>query len=342
MEDFLADYKTSDLFQASRLYTRRYARTFYFASFVLPRPKRNAAYIIYAFCRYADNIVDESSHQKGTGNVSLPLTSLYPMGCQGLHSRVLPVPFLIRRLDRLRSELDKLYSGAGGLSSKLEAFSQIVRRYEIPKEHFSALLDGVEMDLTVFKYQTWEELEVYCYRVASAVGLIMARIFGVASDAAYPYAIQLGKAMQLTNILRDVKEDFERGRVYLPLEELARFDCSEVTLKEENLSQEFIEFMKFEISRARALYRSADAGILMLTDTGSRFCVRVMSSLYERILDVIERNHYDVFGRRATVPFLEKVACLVRLKVRNKDSGRPARISEPLVKSGSKDSRDNP
>lgn len=305
MDDFLSQYKTKDLFSASRQYTRRFARTFYFASFMLPKAKREAAYVVYAFCRYADNILDDD---------------------QGLS--------LEERLAKLRSletELEKVYSGqayprshsSGTLDGppvaacqahpRLAAFSEIVHRYKIPQQCFDDLLRGIGMDLTLRRYETWEDLELYCYRVASVVGLIMAPIFGVSSEESYPHAVELGKAMQLTNILRDVKEDYDRGRIYLPGDDCKRFGCTGADLAQSKPSPALVELLKFEIQRARTFYREADKGIPYLTDDGSRFCVRVMSHLYEGILDVIERNHYDVLHERAFIPFPEKIARLFRV-----------------------------
>lgn len=286
MEDFLAEYRRSDL-EAARAYTRRYARTFYFASFMLPKAKREAAYVIYAFCRYVDNILDDE----------------LPIDAKGR----------LERLSRLQGELGKVYS-EGPCHPRLSVFRQIVFKYGIGRQHFEDLIKGVGMDLECKAYPTWKDLELYCYRVASVVGLMMARVFGVSSEDATAHAVDLGKAMQLTNILRDVREDFERGRIYLPEEDLARFGCSAEDLAGGRVSESFRGLMTFEISRARDLYRRGNAGIRYLTQDGSRFCAAVMSSLYERILDVIERNRYDVFRHRAAVPFVEKVAELIRLK----------------------------
>jgi len=290
MDDFLAEDKANDLFKASRLYTRHYARTFYFASFMLPKAKREAAYVIYAFCRYADNVLDDDPKME-------------------------PGDRLVK-LQHLGNELDKVYYAPLDAHPRLLAFREIIRRYEIPQHCFDQLLQGIGMDLTIRRYETWEELDLYCYRVASVVGLIMAHIFGVSSEEAYPYAVQLGKAMQLTNILRDVKEDYTLGRIYLPDDDFKRFGCTDADLSEDRPSPALVELLKFEIRKARSFYREADKGIPYLTNDGSRFCVQVMSALYEGILDVIERNHYDVLNQRAFVPFSEKFLRLFQVWIR--------------------------
>lgn len=290
MDDFLSQYKTQDLYKASRLYTRHYARTFYFASFMLPKPKREAAYVVYAFCRYADNVLDDENSLDLSGRVA--------------------------KLQDLENAVNQVYSFPRRAHPRLSAFSEVVHRYGISQHCFESLLQGIGMDLTIRRYETWEELDLYCYRVASVVGLIMSHIFGVSDEAAYGYAIALGKAMQLTNILRDVREDFAMGRIYLPADDLKRFGCKDADFSQDKPSPALVALLKFEIEKARQWYREADKGIPYLTDDGSRFCVRVMSQLYEGILDAIERNHYDVLNQRAFLPFPEKTARLFRLWTR--------------------------
>lgn len=275
-------------FKAARQFTRRHAKTFYFASWLLPREKRAAAYVIYAFCRHADDVLDETADLNPADRIV--------------------------KLDQLHSELEQVYSGEGH-PPEFAPFHEIVHRYGIPREYFSELLEGVAMDLKFTRYRTWPDLEIYCYRVASVVGLIMAHVFGVSDPRAYAHALELGKAMQLTNILRDVKEDYQMGRIYLPGEDLARFGCAEEDLARGAVTDGIRELLRFEIARARALYRSAAAGIPYLVDGGSRFCVQVMSALYERILDVIERNGYDIFSERASVPFREKLLHTIKLRL---------------------------
>jgi len=274
-------------YEACRTSTREHARTFYFASHVLPREKRMAAYAVYAFCRRVDDLVDTASSS-------------------GSRTRAL------RKLRWLRAQLDHLYKRREKLDAEFLALQETVFRYDIPQAYFLDLLRGVEMDLTKKQYATFAELKEYCYCVASVVGLIMTKIFGSAGDEALRYAADLGTAMQLTNILRDIREDFAMGRVYLPADELKRFGVSEEDLAKGIMHERFREFMRFQIRRARGYYARAAKGIPLLTGDGSRFCVRLMSGTYSGILDAIEQMGYDVFVGRAYVPFLSKLGIAAR------------------------------
>lgn len=169
------------------------------------------------------------------------------------------------------------------------------------------------MDLTPRRFATWADLEIYCYRVASVVGLIMTHIFGATSTEALRHAARLGTAMQLTNILRDVGEDLRMGRVYLPQDELRAFGVSEAMLAAGVVTPELEALLRFQIARARELYADADQGIPMIPDDGSRISTRLMSGLYARILHGIERNRYDVLTRRAHVPLSMKLLIAGRL-----------------------------
>jgi phytoene synthase len=272
-------------FEESRRYTRRYAKTFYFASHILPREKRLAAYAVYGFCRYVDNVTDAVAGQADA-------------------------TVLAGRLKALRSELDGIYAPDGSRTA-WSAFRETVLRYGIPREYFHALIRGVEMDLVKTRYTSYAELQEYCYCVASVVGLIMTCVFGTSSEQALAPAADLGTAMQLTNILRDVGEDLRMGRVYIPQEEIVRFGVMQEDLVSGRVTENFRELMRFQIERARGLYRRAELGIPYLTNDGSRFCVQLMGTTYAGILDVIEKNGYDVFSRRASVPFLRKVGIAV-------------------------------
>jgi phytoene synthase len=271
-------HRLEEAVRRARSVTRTYAKSFYFASHVLPQPKRDASYAIYEFCRVADNAVDA-----------------VPAG----------EPASVATLSALRSELDGVYAGS---PDRWPALADTVQRYGIPREHFEDLLLGVEMDLRPIRFETFGELEQYCYRVASVVGLMMARVLGVSDERAFAHAVDLGTAMQLTNILRDVGEDLDRGRVYLPQEDLRRHGCTEDSLARREADERFVALMKAQIARAREFYARGEAGIPSLTDDGSRFCVQLMAGTYKRILDAIEANGYDVFRMRAHVPFRSKIA----------------------------------
>lgn len=282
MNGFLEVEVLRENFRQCKLYTRQHAKSFYFCSHVLPKQKRNAAYAVYAFCRYADEIADNAV-------------------------AVNDIPQARRRLDDLRNQLRYVYANSSLMDKRLSAFCDTVFRYGIPQEYFSDLLRGVEMDFTKHRFATFGELQEYCYCVASVVGLIMTKVFGSSSDEALRYAEDLGTAMQLTNILRDIGEDDQRGRVYLPQDELRHFDYSEHELHNGVINENFMRLMQFNIARARGFYQSAQRGIPMLTNDGSQFCVRLMSRTYGRILDAIEANEYDVFSTRAFVPLRKKM-----------------------------------
>ncbi len=264
-----------------RRITRHYAKTFFFASHCLPREIRRHAYAVYGFCRWADNAVDEAADFDDAS----------------------------RRLDHVRGVLAVAYSEAPAPSGVL-AFRKTLRDRAIPRRLFDDLLDGMAMDLTEDRYPDYPALDLYCYRVAGVVGLMMTLVFGYRDECCLPHALALGRAMQLTNILRDVREDLERGRIYLPQDELARFGVSEEQLAEQRVDDSFRAFMRFQIDRAREAYAEAEQGIPFLIGMASRLTVRVMGRLYGGILDEIERLDYDVFQTRAHVSTSRKLRLL--------------------------------
>jgi phytoene synthase len=267
-------------FREAHRSTRVHAKTFYFASHALPPARRRAAYAVYEFCRAADNALDAG--HTGAGEPA-------------------------RRLAALRAELNAVYGADLPPTPRLAALQDTVRRYDIPRRHFDDLLTGVGMDATPAAIGTFDELLEYCYGVASTVGLIMARVLGVRDEQALLHAEDLGTAMQITNILRDVGEDLRMGRRYLPLEDLTSFGYTADMLLRSERNDAFRALMRFEIARAREYYRSGDLGLRAIPDDGSRLCVRLMSDLYAGILDVIERNDFDVFTRRAALSLPAKL-----------------------------------
>jgi phytoene synthase len=261
--------------------TRHHAKTFYFASHVLPAQKRSDAYAVYAFCRYVDDQVDLAPDEAARLRALADLHHLLHAACgQG----------------ELRASL-----------AWLPAFRETVSRRNIPERYFEDLLTGVEMDRGRVRVADWPELDRYCYHVASVVGLIMVHVLATPSPELLEPARDLGTAMQLTNILRDVAEDWERDRVYLPANELAKFGLSEEDIAAQRLDDAFRAFMRFQIDRAREFYRRAGRGIIGLPDDGSRFCVRLMSTVYGGILEEIERAHFDVYRGRVRVSFPRKM-----------------------------------
>jgi phytoene synthase len=264
-----------------RRITRDYAKTFFFASHCLPRAVRRHSYAVYGFCRWADNAVDEASDLADA----------------------------TRRLDHVRDVLALAYSDAPAPPGVL-AFRETLRDRAIPRPLFDDLLDGMAMDLTEGRYPDYAALDLYCYRVAGVVGLMMTHVFGYRDECCLPHALALGRAMQLTNILRDIREDRDRGRVYLPQDELARFGISEEQLAEQRVDDSFRAFMRFQIDRARRAYAESEQGIPFLIGAASRLTVRVMGRLYGGILDEIERLDYDVFQTRAHVSTPRKLRLL--------------------------------
>ncbi|MDB5349906.1 MAG: Phytoene synthase [Planctomycetota bacterium] len=264
-----------------RRITRHHAKTFYFASQCLPHQVRAHAYAVYGFCRWADDGVDCASDAAEAE----------------------------RRLQFAREALDTAY-GHGAAAPGLLAFRKTVRERGIPRNLFDALLDGMKMDLSVTRYEDFAALDLYCYRVAGVVGLMMTHVFGFRHDRCLPRAVALGTAMQLTNILRDVREDFERGRIYLPRDEMARFGVTERQIAEGRMDDRFRDFARFQVDRARRLYDEAEDGVRDLIGDASRLTVRVMGRMYGGILQEIERRDGDVFRSRAFVPMRRKMATL--------------------------------
>jgi phytoene synthase len=282
----VVDLSIQTVMQAQEV-TRRYAKTFYFASHALPPEKRTAAYALYSFCRYVDNLVDETdAPERVAGQLAL-----------------------------VRRRLDEIFDKDQWVP-RWALLRETINRFGIPKQYFLDLVEGVEMDVTLSRVQTYPELESYCYHVASVVGLMMTCVLQPGDARALPYAADLGSAMQLTNILRDVGEDYARGRIYLPAHELMAFDVHEELFAQNTVTGPFRRFMRFQVRRARELYRKADAGIAMLPNDGSRFCVRLMSNLYSRILNAIEAHDYDVFSRRAHVPLPTKLGVALAVAAR--------------------------
>jgi len=247
--------------------TRRSRSSFYYAFILLPPERRRALYAVYAFCRFIDDIADDESIRE---------------------------PALL--LKRWREELARVYSGAPTRALS-RALADSARRFKIPRELFEEIINGVEMDLSRKRYQTWDELRPYCYRVASALGLICIEIFGYRNPSANLYAENLGLALQLTNILRDVREDAERGRIYLPLEDLARFNVSEEEILAGVYSPNFVSLMDFEARRARELYALAQSE-LALEDRATLLTAEAMRLIYAALLERIIKSNYRVLDRR--------------------------------------------
>lgn len=260
--------------------TAEHSRSFYLASSLLPADKRRATRALYAFCRITDDIVDRFD-----GNTTATLAA-----------------WRRRALAADPPDDDPV----------AVAWADTRARYRIPLRYAEQLIEGVAQDITSTRYTTFDELATYCYGVASTVGLMSMHVIGYAGPAAVPYAIKLGVALQLTNILRDVGEDWGSGRLYLPQEELATFGVSEGELHAGRVNERWRAFMRFQIARNRRLYEEAWPGIGLL-DADGRFAIAAAADVYRAILDDIEAHDYDVFGRRAYVSRWGKLRRLPRL-----------------------------
>ena len=261
---------------------RTEATNFYYAFRTLPRDKRNGIYAVYAFCRVCDDIADGQlpSEQK----------------------RAL--------LSKIRQDLVSMESLSR--SPVFKALDDTVEKFQIPIQYLEDIIDGVEMDLVNTRYESFEDLKEYCYHVASVVGLITIEIFGYKDQRAKEYAVDLGIAMQMTNILRDIREDSIRGRIYLPLDEMEELGYSEQDLLDKVINEQFRSLMIHQIARTR-YYFDRGSQLFPLISNESRTCIVMLHHIYSSILDRIERVGFDVFTSRITLSKREKMLVLGRL-----------------------------
>ena len=270
-------------YEECRRVTRREARNFYFAFLTLPARQRRAIYVAYTFCRYCDDSVDA----EGTRGEKL------------------------QRIEYLRSRLAESYAGNAD-QSLFVGLADVAKTHNIPEEYFQEVLNGVESDLVKTRYANFEELRAYCYQVASVVGLICIHIFGYrGGEEARRRAIDLGLAMQLTNICRDVLEDWEFGRVYLPQDELDRFGVTEADLGNHAVTDGFANLMQFQIDRAREYFASGRR-LLPLLSPRSRACPAALGLIYGGVLSKIESAGYDVFRERVSLSKGAKLGLMAR------------------------------
>jgi phytoene synthase len=277
--------------------TKTFAKTFYFTSLFLPEEKKKSAYAVYAFCRYMDDLVDrgEVIHNKDNSE----------------RERIM------RAINTWKNDLRSVYNGDFIDNPIMIAWKDTLSKYDIPEKYPNELIDGVNMDLTTKRYDNFEQLKEYCYKVASVVGLMTIQIFGYADKEAFKFAVDMGIAMQLTNILRDIKEDAEKNRIYIPADDLRNFDYSEEDLLNLKMNENFKKLMKFQIERAEEYYSNADEGIKLI-EKDSRLTVGLMSRNYHKILHEIKSNNYDVFSRRNYVPLYKKLIHLPGIYYRYK------------------------
>ena len=267
-----------------RRITKTEAKNFYYAFRTLPAVKRRAIYAAYAFCRLCDDISDEDMSRE-------------------------------ERLKGFRGVRESLVQAHQGRLQEpvFAALGDAAIRFGIPWEHFDEIVTGVEMDLDVSRYETFDDLRGYCHKVASVVGLVSIRIFGHDEHTEVEtYAVDLGLAMQLTNILRDIKEDAERDRVYIPQDELRRFGVSETDLTNGVVSGPFRELMRFQVGRAREFFESGRK-LIPLLEPDARACTAVLIGVYGSVLNRIEAADYDVFSKRVSLNTGEKLVTMGKL-----------------------------
>jgi phytoene synthase len=268
-------------------YCRRVARTrarnFYYSFLLLSAQQRKAMCAIYAFMRYCDDLSDEPGANRAA-------------------------------IDRWQSEMEEALEGRFSGHPLWPAFHHTVRRFGIPHGYFHEMIAGVASDLEPREIETFDQLYRYCYQVASVVGLTIIHIFGFDTRSALPLAEKCGVAFQLTNILRDIREDAEKGRIYLPTEDLRRFDVSAEDLATGHRGESFLRLMRFEAARARAYYNES-MPLLDLIHPRSRPSLWALISIYSRLLERIEAKNYDVFSERVRLTSLEKSWILVQALV---------------------------
>ena len=248
---------------------------FYYSFLVLPTEKRRAIIAVWDFCRAVDDAVDCPKHETS-------------------------IRSLREEIGRWRQELDHCYGHSMPLTDEGRHLKPYIGRFQLPRKPFEDLIDGVEMDVTCKRYDTFDQLYQYCSRVASAVGLICIEIFGYRNPRAQDYAIALGVALQLTNIVRDVPVDLADGRIYLPQEDLIRFGVTERNLAA-GLSEPIAELIAFECNRAKAYYQASQEA-LPSEDARSLVAAEIMSGIYVAILNRIEQRSYDIFSEVVRVP----------------------------------------
>lgn len=301
-------------YKMAREVTRHHAKSFFFASFLLFGMRRKAAFALYAFCRRLDDMVDVADGAD-QGAVPQDLPQRLERARRAVAELYLETPELAD--PRLAPPSQRFTGGEGPWDeAEMAALRDCIHRFRVPEYPMQELISGMEMDLTLRRYDTWRELDLYCYRVAGVVGLMMAAMLGCSEEWALGPAADLGRGMQLTNILRDVKEDLDRDRIYLPREELAAFGLSEEDLRRGVVDDRWRDFMRAQIARARAYYARAATGIPALHGFGCQRMVKLMGAIYGDILRVIEENDYDVFSGRAAVPGSRKLALATTILVR--------------------------
>ncbi len=262
---------------------------------MLPKEKRNAIYTIYNFLSYLDNIVDSKSvFSKKSKNIEEDL-----------------ITKKFERIKHWEMTLNNIYDESKSISDLLSPLRFVIKRFNIPQQYFMTLLNGFKRDLTQNTYETFIDLKNYCFEVASVVGLIIIEIFGYKYETTKNYAINLGYALQLTNIIRDIKSDKDRGYIYLPLEDLKKFNYSVENLKNEVYNENFIELMNYEAQRAKEYYFKARAE-LKTEDRKSMIAAGIMDEIYYRLLEKIQLKEFKVFKKKIKVSNIHKLMIAIK------------------------------
>jgi phytoene synthase len=288
---------------AAERVTSEWARSFHFASRFLPADKRRAVFALYDYCRHADNLVD----------------------CRGAR----PVAVVRAELAALGELVRRMHAGEPPEDPRWLGLWDTLGRYPIPSEPLLELLDGVAMDLEPLEIPDFGTLERYCRLVAGGVGLMLGPVLGAKREGFTESGVRLGVAMQLTNVLRDVAEDLDAGRVYLPGSELARFGLDRKDLEHRRVTPRFRALMRFQIARARRYFEAGSRVVRLFPPDGSRLTVRLLQTTYAGILDAIEQLDYDVFRARAYVSRPRKLMMLGRAMVMERAVGAATSLSEP-------------
>ncbi len=278
-------------FDYAKATTQRFAKSFYFSASILPEDRKWATYAIYGFCRYADNLIDNPRNRSNAE--------------------------LLNEVDNFANELEIAYRTGESEHPVISAFIQAANIYKIPKKYPLELLEGVKMDLTISRYETFDDLYIFCYRVAAVVGLMMTHVLGFKDSSAFYYAEKLGIGMQLTNILRDIQEDKELGRIYLPLEEMAKFGVTEREIFGEEMTEHLLSLMKFQVARAHKYYEESEPGIPML-EKNSQYAIYSASKIYRGILTKIEERNFNPFLGRVFVSKGKKLSILAQEIIRTR------------------------
>ncbi len=278
-------------FEYARRVTAHYSKSFYFSARMLPREQRWATFALYGFCRHCDNLID-TPRQRTEAEI-------------------------LREVQLLTEELQIAYNTGESQHPIIRTFILVAKAYSIPIAYPLDLLKGVAMDVRQTRYKTFDELSLFCYRVAAVVGLMMTHVLGYKDERAFGYAKQLGIAMQLTNILRDIKEDKEIGRLYIPQTDLTEFGVTEQDIFDEKMTPQLRTLMKFQVERADQYYTEAMPGIPLLK-TESQYAIYSAAKIYRGILRKIEECDYNPFLSRVFVPSIQKIKILLHEGLRTK------------------------